>query len=284
MNRHAYLAVVTTIPPTWTHLELASIKALLEPAGEIPRALRLTPYDVPVQSALAVPIVVTARLLLDLAVKQGGLALTPAGFLKRADVRHVFDRTLWPGCDKATTLAMNKVINKQNAYEVFFTRIGLQAAGLLRRRAGVLKPTKVAQSLLAAEAAPALLGQILQAVFWRMNLQNFDRNPLQFWPQHHAGLVLWCLSVAAHEWSSAEHLTPICTIMATIDKLIPHGLPIFAVLTRVLRPLTWLGLMESRRLKRAAGWGHDEEFRKTALFDQMLSFQVEMIGAEDARH
>ena len=251
----------------------------------MPQALRLTPYRVPVEAALAAPMVVAARLLLDLAVKQGGLVLTPAGFLKRADVRHVFDRTEWPGFDKATTLAMNKVINEQDAYGVLFTRVALQVCGLLRKRSGVLRATRVAKSMLAEEAAPALLGELFQAVFWEMNLQNFDRNPLPFWPQHHVGLVLWCLSVTAHEWSSAEHLTPACTIMETIDEPIARDLPGFAMVTRVLRPLTWLGLMEDRTQKRASGWLDDEDFRKTPLFNQMLSFKVEMIDDEGhARH
>jgi hypothetical protein len=250
----------------------------------MPQALRLTPYEVPIQAALAVPMVIAARLLLDRAVQEGGLVLTPAGFLKRADVWHVFDQTEWPGYDKATTLAMNKVINEQDAYGVLFTRVALQASGLLRKRAGVLKATKVAKSMLADEAAPALLGELFQAVFWKMNLQIFDRNPLEFWPQHHAGLVLWCLSVTAHRWSNAEHLTPLCTIMATIDETVAHDLPGYAMKSRVLRPLTWLGLMESRTQKRASGWGHDADFRKTPLFDQMLKFRVEMIGQEDARH
>ena len=284
LDGSAYSLGVISIPPTWAHLQPASIKALLEPPGKLPTALRLTPYDVPNEAALAVPQVIAARLLLERAVNQGGLVLTPAGFLKRADVWHVFDRTEWPGYDKATTLAMNKVINEQDAYGVSFTRIALQAGGLLRKRSGVLKATKLARSLLAAEAAPALLGELFQTVFWKMNLQDFDRNPLEFWPQHHAGLVLWCLSVTAHEWSSAEALLPTCTLMATIDQPIAHDLPGFALATRVLRPLSWLGLMESRRQKGASGWGEEEDFRKTPLFDQMLSFRVDMIGEAEARH
>lgn len=275
---------MTSTPPAWAHLEPASIKALLEPPGETPQAMRLTPHEVSVETALAVPMVIAARLLLDLAVEQDGLVLTPAGFLKRADVWPVFDRTEWPGYDKAETLAMNKVINEQDAYGVFFTRVALQAAGLLRRRAGVLKVTRVGNSMLAEEAAPALFGVLFQAVFWKMNLQDFDRNPLPFWPQHHVGLILWCLSVAAHKWSSAEHLAPICTIMDTIDEPVAHDLPGFAMVTRVLRPLTWLGFMASRAQKRLSGWGDGEDFRKTPLFDQMLSFQVEMIDEGDVRH
>ncbi len=40
--------------------------------------------------------VMSARLLMEHAMAQGGLKLTPAGFLKRADVRPIFDRTDWP--------------------------------------------------------------------------------------------------------------------------------------------------------------------------------------------
>lgn len=266
------------------HLQPTSLKALLEPPGRVPRALRLTPYNVPAEAALQVPMIQAARLLLELAVEKGGLVLTPAGFLKRADVWHVFDRTEWPGYDKATTLAVNKVINEDDAYGVLFTRIALQAAGLLRKRLGVLKASKRGKAMLAPEAAPALLAELFEAVFWKVNLQDFDRNPIEFWPQHHMGVVLWSLSVTAHGWSSAAALMPACTIMETLDAVSRPDLPEFAMVTRVLRPLTWLGLLESRKEKRASGWGVDEDFRKVPLFGQLVSFEVEMKGAEGARH
>ncbi|QEL21169.1 hypothetical protein FQV39_00240 [Bosea sp. F3-2] len=225
-----------------------------------------------------------ARLLLELAVEKNGLVLTPAGALKRVDVWHVFDRTEWPGYDKATTLAMNKVINEHDAYGVLFTRIVLQAAGLLRKRSGVLKATKAGKAMLAPEAAPALLAELFEAVFWKVNLQDFDRNPIDFWPQHHMGVILWSLSVAAHSWSDAGSLMESCTIMETLGEVPAHDLPEFAMVTRVLRPLTWLGALESRKQKRHSGWGFDEDFRKGTLFGQLVEFEVEMQGAEGARH
>ncbi|WP_129154898.1 hypothetical protein [Bosea sp. Tri-44] len=225
-----------------------------------------------------------ARLLLALAVEKGGLVLTPAGALKRADVWHVFDRTEWPGYDKATTLAMNKVINEDDAYGVLFTRIVLQAAGLLRKRLGVLKATKTGKALLAPEAAPALLAELFEAVFWKVNLQDFDRNPIEFWPQHHMGVVLWSLSVTAHNWSSAGDLMSACTIMDTLDKVPRPDLPEFAMMSRVLRPLAWLGVFESRKQTRHARREFDEDFRKVPLFGQLVEFEVEMKGSEGARH
>jgi len=58
----------------------------------------------------------------------------------------------------------------------------------------------------------------------------------------------------------------------------------FVLVARVLRPLAWLGLIESRAQKRAPSRLKEEGFRKPPLFEQMLSFKVEMIGNEDARH
>lgn len=275
---------MTSIPPAWTHLQPDSLKALLEPPGRVPQAIRLTPYNIPVEAALQVPMVIAARLLLALAVEKGGLVLTPAGALKRVDVWHVFDQTEWPGYDKATTLAVNKVINEHDAYGVLFTRIVLQAAGLLRKRLGVLKATKAGKALLAPEAAPALLAELFEAVFWKVNLQDFDRNPIEFWPQHHMGVILWSLSVTAHDWSSAESLMESCTIMDTLDKVARPDLPAFAMMSRVLRPLTWLGVFESRKQTRHSGRGFDEDFRKVPLFGQLVAFEVEMKGAEGVRH
>lgn len=225
-----------------------------------------------------------ARLLLALAVEKGGLILTPAGALKRVDVWHVFDQTEWPGYDKATTLEMNKVINEQDAYGVLFTRVTLQAAGLLRKRSGVLKATKAGKALLAAQAAPALLAELFEAVFWKVNLQDFDRNPIDFWPQHHMGVVLWSLSVTAHSWSTAGSLMESCTMLETLPEVPARDLPEFAMVTRVLRPLTWLGVFECRKQKRHSGWGFDADFRKVPLFGQLLGFEVDLQGAEGARH
>ncbi|MCZ8035914.1 MAG: hypothetical protein O9288_14275 [Novosphingobium sp.] len=276
---------MTTIPPAWAHLQPHSLKALLEPPGRVPQALRLTPYNVPVEAALQALMVIAARLLLELAVAKGGLVLTPAGALKRVDVWHVFDQTEWPGYDKAATLAVNKVINEDDAYGVLFTRIALQAAGLLRKRSGVLKASKAGKALLAPEAAPALLAELFEAVFWKVNLQDFDRNPIEFWPQHHMGVILWSLSVTAHGWSGVADLMSACTIMETLEDVARPDLPEFAMVSRVLRPLTWLGVLEGQKQKRQSGWGFDDAFRTAPVLAQLVAFEVDMQGAETAaRH
>ena len=50
--------------------------------------------------------------------------------------------------------------------------------------------------------------------------------------------------------------------------------PTFAMVARVLRPLTWFGMMEhSTRTNRPHLGGTEGRYRKTPLFDEVLSFE-----------
>ncbi|WP_257734078.1 hypothetical protein [Bosea sp. 47.2.35] len=94
----------------------------------------------------------------------------------------------------------------------------LQASRLLQERSGILKPSEAAKTLLAPEAAPALLAELFQAAFWKIRLQMFDGIPIDSWPQPHIGVVLWSLSVAAHSWCSAEELTSNCSMVGILGE------------------------------------------------------------------
>lgn len=220
-------------------------------------------------------------------LSQGGLKLTPRGFLKRADVRLLFDQTEWPGIEREDVLEFHKVVSEENASGVFFTRIVLQIAGVLRKRLGVLNVVKIRSALLAPEAAPELLALLLEATFWKTNLQDFDMVPLEFWPQHHMGVVLWSLSVTAHDWTSSDALMQACTLMETVGETYLASDPESAFILRVLRPLAWLGLMEMKQKDgepRRRWFLGTQLYRKTPLFDQLLSFKVEMAHGDAAKH
>lgn len=95
-------------------------------------------------------------------------------------------------------------------------------------------------------------------------------NPIDPWPQHHIGVVLRSLSVARRDRSDAGALTRSCTILDTLETPCATDLPDDAMVSRVLRPLLWLGLVESREQQYAAEFGADDCYRKTALFDGLL--------------
>ena len=268
----------TRLIPAWRLLDRDGLHALVEaPRPGLPEGIFLTSNRA-LHEISAVPLVKAARQVLGRAVAQDGLTLTTSGALSRADTRALFDLIDWPDYAKNEVLAVNQVLNEADALPVHITRIALQVAGLLRRRGKMLIATKKAQALLEPNASADLFALLFEATLWRVSLSYFDRFPVEHWPQDHIGLVIWCLSVAANNWSDADTLAQVCTVR---DERLDRTVRDFsgpAMRSRVLRPLTWLGLMEMARRNDEvqANWMQPAVYRKTALFDVVVGFTVKV--------
>lgn len=276
---------ITAPPPAWSLLSPVSFHALLSQGFGGQQALTISPTltDVDVEDA---PLLSATRLLIERAVTNDGLTLTAGGALSRADTRALFEALSWPGYDKAQVLAMNRVLNEADVWPVEATRLLAQTVRFLRRRERRLLATKAARAHLPAEASASLFGLLFEAVFWRVNLAYFDRNRVEHWPQHHIGIVLWCLSVAAQEWSAAAPLVPVCTISDDALDREPMDVVAWAFESRVLRPLTWFGLMEQRLVGEEGQpeWRKQRQYRKAPLFDRALRFDVEVVRSSGYSH
>ncbi|ACA19865.1 hypothetical protein M446_5557 [Methylobacterium sp. 4-46] len=265
-------------PPAWSLLTRSSINALLDrPGGSPPSAITIRP-DPNSASLLDLPLIATTRMMLERAQVLGGLTLTATGALSRADTRAIFDAITWPGYDKADVLIMNKVLNEADVMPVEITRLTAQTAKLLRKREKRLLASKMGQILAREDQASELFRVLFATVFWRINLGYFDRVPVEAWPQNHIGLVLWCLSVAAQGWFVREDLMRTCTVWYPELDTGPTDYAGFAFESRVLRPLTWFGLMETRLAgdARQPSWRGDRQYRKAAQFEQVLQFDVQI--------
>jgi hypothetical protein len=276
----------TRLSPAWRLLDREGLHALVEtPRRGLPEGIFLTPNRA-LHEISAVPLVMAARQMIERAAAQGGLPLTAAGALSRADTRALFDLINWPDYPKNEVLAVNRVLNEADALPVHITRIVLQVAGLLRRRGKMLIATKKAQALLDPNASADLFALLFEATLWRVSLSYFDRFPVEHWPQDHIGIVLWCLSVAANNWADADMLAQVCTVR---DERLDHTVRDFsgaAMRSRVLRPLTWFGLMKMARRgdEVQADWMRPTLFRKTALFDAVVGFKIEVSVRTGAVH
>src|SRR6476646_9505001 len=106
------------------------------------------------------------------------------------------------------------------------------------------------------------------------------------WPQYDAGIVLWSLSVAATAWQPRERLSRMCTI--PINGVLDQAWDTasFAMEAQILRPLLWIGRLLERRedAKGAGSFERRHLYRKTALFDRLLSFDVILENAGGPRH
>jgi hypothetical protein len=248
--------------------------------GPIRLATDLTPDEV-VQSAL----VRNALLVLRAAAAGPGLKLTATGNLSRAIVGEMWDRTEWPGFDKELHRRYSKVINEPEFFPLFFLRHVLVEAKLARHYKGHIKTTRAGRKALEQPNLQALPALLFVTAFWQLDLGYFSRGLNDDWPQCDIGSILWSLSVAAHEWQTRERLTRLCAVPINDLFETTWDTGSSAVEGQILRPLRWFGLLEGRDAEKAP----DEVvgrrlYRKTPLFDRLLSFDIQLPGSGASRH
>lgn len=271
--------------PIWTLLTRPSLNALRCLDRSMPAVISVA-SGLDTISLANVPLLATTRSMIKRALALGGLTLTATGALSRADVRAIFDAMNWPGYDKAKVLSMNKVLNEADVMPVELTRLIAQTAKLLRKRENRMLATKAGSALVEPDEADELFACLFATTFWQVNLAYFDRVPFETWPQNHVGIVLWCLSVAGQDWFRPEDLMRSCTVWDPALDEGPTDFPGYAFESRVLRPLTWLGLMDVCLTgdEGEPAWRRERQYRKAALFDRAVRFDVEMVKLPGRAH
>jgi len=262
------------VEPAWTMLEFDSFNSLHHEPSARNQAIRLEPNLTPADlsgSAVAR----NAVILLRRAIETGGLNLTQTGNLSRSVVAEMIEIVEWPGFDKAEAFRLHKVINEPDFLPLHFVRVLVKAAKLLRTRRGKLVATRLGKDIVSKEQHGALQAVLFHLAFWHLNLSYFDGIQIESWPQSFIGVVLWSLSASANDWLDRERLTRICTVPIAGLLEADWDLGSYAMEARILRPLVWFGLLESRWAGKA-GLGEPRLYRKTPLFDRFLKFNVQI--------
>ncbi len=127
--------------------------------------------------------------------------------------------------------------------------------------------------MLTEREQPALQAILFHVTFWHVDLGYFSRGLFGGWPRNDIGIVLWSPSASATGWQSREALTRLCTI--PINGVLESAWDVGSSMMeyRVLQPLLWFGLLESRRESEQA-FAKQSSYRKSPLFDRFLSFNV----------
>jgi len=270
------------VEPAWTMLDFDSFNALHDEPSASNNAIRLEPKltDSEISGSA---VTANALLLLRRAAETGGLKLTATGNLSRAVVEEMCGIIEWPGYDK-DELWYFKVINEPDFLPLHFIRLLIQTAKLVRTHRRKLVPTPLGRRLLAAERHGPLQAVLFHVAFWRLNLGYFDRYPIDSWPQNEIGVVLWSLSASAHDWLPRETLTRLCAspVIGVLESTWDFGSS--AMEARILRPLLWFGLLESRTEGRSpTEMVYRRLYRKAPLFDRFVKFDVR-IEKPEVRH
>jgi hypothetical protein len=271
------------IEPAWTLLEFGSFNALRHTPSRDKRAIRLG-ANISGADLAASAVASNALRLLQKAGDSGGLKLTASGNLSRAVVTEMRDTLEWPGYDKDEEFQFNRVINEPDFLPLYFVRVLCQGAGLMRRYRGSLRLTNVGKRMLTATGHGGLQAILFHITFWLTNLAHFDRFPLASWPQSDMGIVLWSLSTSALGWETPERLMRLCTVPVIGVLEAKWDFPTWAFEARILRPLTWFGLLEARQDEPVGSEPARPRYRKTPFFDRFVSFDVQLEKQTAVRH
>jgi hypothetical protein len=273
------------IEPAWTLLDQLSFDSLRHvpplPSGRPIRLATDLSADELQQSAVAS----STALLLRRAIAAPGLKLTATGNLARSVVAEMADRFVWPGFDKAEAFRFSKVVNEPDFLPLLFVRQLAEGAGLLRKSKGHLRASPRGRAVLDEPNLRSLQALLFHLTMWHFDLGQFGIGRHGRWPQEDVGLVLWSLSVAATDWQSPERLTRLCTI--PIRSVLEPGWHSrsMAMEARILRTLHWFGLLDHRKEPiDGQRFGERHFYRKTALFDRFLSFDVRTEAQAAIRH
>src|SRR5438034_3459144 len=261
-------------------LDFDSFNALHDEPSASNRAIRLEP-DLADAEISGSAVTANALILLRRAADTGGLKLTATGNLSRALVEEMFGIIKAPDYDKAELLRFQKVINEPDLLPLHFIRILTQAAKLSRTHRGKLLPMPLGRRMLAAEQHGPLQALLFHVALWHLNLAYFDGYPLDSWPQSEVGVILWSLSASAHDWLPRETLTRLCAspVIGVLESQWDFGSA--AMEARILRPLVWFGILESRTGGRSATELVDPRlYRKAPLFDRFVKFDVQIEGPD----
>jgi hypothetical protein len=272
------------VEPAWTLLTLESLRALRQKPSAVQAAIRIA-NDLNAGEIAGSPVARNTLILLRQAIERVGLPLTATGNLSRAVVAEMCKLIEWPDYNQADAFRFSKVINEPDFLPLHVVHQLAQAATLVRAQRGKLVTTPLGKSLLSDARQASLLAILFHLAFWHSDLGYFGRGLLGSWPQADAGIVLWSLSVCANDWQTSEQLTRLCTIPEPAMISGTWDRTPYAMEARILRPLLWFGLVEY----------HGEEipdsrfavrdcYRKTAMFDRLLSFHITTDTPSALRH
>jgi hypothetical protein len=222
----------------------------------------------------ATSVVPNARILMA-ELDGAGAKLTAKGNLNRKLVESLVDRCQWQDYPAERVRNMNKVVNADDYPPVLYLHAVLKLGGLARTEKGFFKLTKKGKALLPEEAAGKLQAALLCTTFTRYNPAFLDRYDLKDIFSWQIALILYLIGQFNDDWRLADALMRSVTIPCKeAHKARTPDIPWRTFEARVLRYLRWFGLIEEKPAAANDDWWQPKLYRKTALYDRMLTFRV----------
>jgi hypothetical protein len=203
--------------------------------------------------------------------EQDGIGLTKSGAFNRNFVVWAVDQFDWPGYRAEQLYVVNKVLNEDDVLPVSYLHQLLCAAKLIRHAKGRAVLTKAGASHLGDHGR-------LQVMLFETFFTKFDFAAHERWliemPEadtlHFLGVIRHRLA----DWVPYPEFTgwclPVCALPAQRGS--PEEEAMFYLATRLVRPLTWLGLLEQKKISKRAAI-QTLKLCKTPMFDKFVRIE-----------
>ena len=271
------------VEPVWALLEPGSIEALrAEPSADNP-TLRLA-ADLPDEAFAGSAFVCNALIVLRRIDDEFLPGLTDKGHFGREMVASMRDAMTWPGMEATEQFREGKALREGDVWELHLLHRLMDLAGLIEGRAVLCQLTPLGRGMLEPGRRGALQALLFRHLYWRADLsqfvETFPRGLPGRWPQDDIGVILWGISNVAGEWQGVDTLRALTAVRDDAVAGLHWNAEGTMFAGRVLQPLRWFGLLEYHGPPERAevGW------RKTALFDRFLSFDVELARERAGGH
>ena len=204
--------------------------------------------------------------------EHGGISLTKSGAFNRKFVVWAVDAFRWPHYTAEELYVVNKVLNEGDVPPLYYLHHLLLAAKLIRHAKGQAVMTKAGKELLGQHGR--LQVELFQTFFTRFDFAAHERWPIEI-PEADTLHFLGVIHNRLADWVAYPEFAGWCLPIFALpaQRGTPEEDAMFYLATRLVRPLSWLGLLDENEGRRFRPI-NAIQLRKTALFDKFFRFEV----------
>jgi hypothetical protein len=226
-------------------------------------------YQITDADLQASPICANAMTLLMYALENGGIQLAKSKAFNRKFVHRAAVTFNWPGYTADELYRINKVLNEDDFLPLMVMHDLLWIAKVGRHYKGKFMLTPKGRKLIGDFAQ--VQQTLFDALLCDYNHQNLDRMPDENHPDWE--ILMGVMDTELRDWVTIGHMLNVFYGMEIEKADYPSSEHRTAhwFSSRVVRPLNWLGLVESERGDRGTKI-YEARIRKTPLWSKWLRF------------
>lgn len=238
-----------------------------------PSAVRLN-HSLALAELTDVTFLNNARVFLEWATEKR-IKATVSGNLNRKTVARMLDELTWEDDHLQFILDRGKVLNEEDVLPLHFMRVLLGLAGMIKKRNGYFSSTARGAKMLAPDKAGELYASLFKTCFTKLNLAYLDGAPANEALQAMVVIPLYILHRLDDSWypltEVRDRVWP-AIVRAHSFESEHFDFLLSQTKTRLLKPLSWFGMVEIKRDNKEYWSLEKSEVRKTPLYGRILNF------------